>query len=133
MTLQEAAKRFQISMEKLNLYEKNGLLECRQLIDGVPDYTEDELRRLGLIHSLLKAGFDMDSLRKYFSLSVHNSADKEEKIRLLRKQRCRLLDEIHGKQQSLDELDYLIEKIRKQPSAFDSLDDREEITFSLVQ
>lgn len=114
MTLQEAAIRFQINIEKLDFYEKNGLLECSRLIDGVPDYTEDELRRVGLIHSLLKAGFDIDSLKKYFSLPGHDGADKKEKVRLLRKQRCQLLDEIHDKQQSLDELDYMIEKIRKE-------------------
>lgn len=112
MTLQEAAIRFKISQEKLDFYEKNGLLECKRFINGVPDYTEDELRRVGLIHSLMKAGFDTDSLKKYFSLPDHDDADKKEKIRLLRKQRCQLLDEIHGKQQSLDELDYMIEKIR---------------------
>lgn len=33
---------------------------------------------------------------------------------MLRKQRYILLDEIHDKQQALDELDYLIEKIRKE-------------------
>lgn len=114
MTLQEAAIRFQISIEKLDFYEKSGLLEYRQFINGVPDYTEDELRRVGLIHSLLKAGFDIDSLKKYFSLPTHDGEDKKEKIRLLRKQRCQLLDEIHDKQQSLDELDYMIEKIRKE-------------------
>lgn len=114
MTLQEAAERFQINIEKLDFYEKNGLLECSRFINGVPDYTEDELRRVGLIHSLLKAGFTIQSLKSYFSMSAHGGADKTEKIRLLRKQRCRLLDEIHGKQQSLDELDYMIEKIRRE-------------------
>lgn len=114
MTLQEAAIRFQLNIEKLDFYEKNGLLKCRQFINGVPDYTEDELRRVGLIHSLLKAGFDIDSLKKYFSLPTDDGANKKEKIHLLRKQRCQLLDEIHGKQQSLDELDYMIENIRKE-------------------
>lgn len=113
MTLQEAAIRFQINIEKPDFYEKNGLLECRQVINGAADYAEDELRRVGLIHSLLQAGFDIDSLKKFFSLSDHDGADKQEKIRPLRKQRCRLLDEIHEKQQVLDELDYMIEKIRK--------------------
>lgn len=112
MTLQEASVRFQINMEKLDFYEKNGLLECGRFINGVPDYTDDELRRAGLIHSLLKAGFDMDSLKKYFSRSDQSDGDKQEKLRLLRKQRCKLLEEIHGKQQSLDELDYMIEKIK---------------------
>lgn len=114
MTLQEASVRFQINAEKLNYYEKSGLLESRQMVSGIPDYTEDELRRVGLIHSLMKAGFDMDSLKKYFSLTGSDNRSREERIRLLRKQRCRLLEEIHDKQQSLDELDYMIETIRKE-------------------
>lgn len=112
MTLQEASIRFQINREKLDFYEKNGLLECGRFVNGVPDYTDDELRRVGVIHSLRKAGFDIDSLKRYFSLSDQSDTDKQEKLRLLRKQRCQLLDEIHGKQQSLDELDYMIDKIR---------------------
>ena len=39
---------------------------------------------------------------------------REEQIRILRKQRYRLLEEIHCKQQSLDELDYMIDKIKKE-------------------
>lgn len=39
MTLQEAATRFQVDIEKLEFYEKSGLLECRHFINGVPDYT----------------------------------------------------------------------------------------------
>lgn len=113
MTLEEAAVRFQVDIEKMRFYEKNGLLECRQFINGVSDYTEDELSRVGLIHSLMKAGFDTDSLKRYFALPDHDARDRKEKIRLLKKQRCLLLDEIHGKQQSLDEIDYMIEKIRK--------------------
>ena len=62
--------------------------------------------------TLQKAGFDMDSLKRYFSRSDQSDADRQEKLRLLRKQRCQLLDEIHGKQQSLDGLDYLIETIK---------------------
>lgn len=37
---------------------------------------------------------------------------KEEQIRILRKSRMQLLDEIHGKQQLLDQLDYLVHEIQ---------------------
>lgn len=114
MTLQEASIRFQINVEKLNYYEKNGLLKSRRVINGVPDYTENELLKAGLIHSLMKAGFDIDSLKTYFSMTGSDDRNRKERIRLLRKQRCQLLEEIHDKQQSLDELDYMIETIRKE-------------------
>ncbi len=38
---------------------------------------------------------------------------KEEQIRIIRKSRAELLDEIHSKQQLLDQLDYMIHEIRK--------------------
>lgn len=113
MTLNEACRRFHISMEKLKVYEENELLEYKTLADGTFDYTETELRRLGLIHSLLKSGMDMEVLKKYLRLLNDKTANKEEQLRILRKQRCKLLDDIHDKQQTLDELDYMILEVKK--------------------
>lgn len=113
MTLNEAGRRFHISMDKLKYYEENGLLVHQTLADGTWDYTEAELRRTGLIHALLKAGLNMAALKKYLSLLESTTNNKEEQIKILRKQRFKLLDDIHEKQQSLDELDYMIDEIRK--------------------
>ena len=44
---------------------------------------------------------------------MKNGKTKEEKIRLLRKSRGQLLDEIHDKQQLLDQLDYMIYEMKK--------------------
>lgn len=112
MTLNEASKRFHISIEKLKNYEENGLLEHQTLAEGTFDYTETELRRIGLIHSLIKSGMDMDVLKKYLRLLNDKTANKEEQIRILRKQRYQLLDDIHDKQQALDELDYMIRETK---------------------
>lgn len=114
MTLKEASERFRISIEKLNYYEENGLIVYETLVNDVPDYTEDELRKVGVIHALLTAGMDVNMLRKYLQLLRKKVGSKDEQIRILRKQRCELLDEIHCKQQSLDELDYMIDEIKKQ-------------------
>lgn len=114
MTLKEASKKYHISIEKLKFYEEKRLLVCHQYVDGVPNYTEGELLRVGIIQSLLKSGFDTDMLKRFFSLLDDSSRNKKELIQMLRKQRYILLDEIHDKQQALDELDYLIEKIRKE-------------------
>lgn len=114
MTLHEASERFCINLEKLKYYEENGLLEWKNTVDGVPDYTEQELRKTGLIHSLRKAGLDLPAIKKYLLLVDDGTGHKEEKIRILRKQRCHLLEEIHSKQRSLDELDYMICEIRKE-------------------
>lgn len=59
--------------------------------------------------SLTNAGLSKEEITK---ISV--CADQEMQIRLLRKCRYKLLDEIHGKQQSLDAIDYMICKIKEQ-------------------
>ena len=113
MTLNEAGEKFRIDIEKLKFYADNKLLKCESCVNGVPDYTENELHKVGIIHSLHKAGLDIPLIRQYLLLMNDKSDRKEEKIRILRKQRCKLLEEIHGKQQAIDELDYMINEIRK--------------------
>lgn len=116
MTLNEASEKFQISIEKLKSYEENGLLNSQTLSDGTLDYKETEIRRAGMIHFLLRSDMDIDIIKKYLRLlddENQSSESKEEQIRILRKQRCRLLDAIHDKQQALDELDYMIAKTKK--------------------
>ena len=114
MTLTEASRCFRISLEKLTWYEENGLIVYETLVNDVPDYTEEELRKVGVIHALMTAGMEVDVLRKYLQLLRQRDGNKDEQIRLLRKQRCRLLEEIHCKQQSLDVLDYMIDEIRRE-------------------
>lgn len=113
MTLNEASKRFHISIEKLKSYEENGLLEHQTLADGTFDYTETEFWHIGLIHSLLRSGIDMEVLKKYLRLIKDKTSSKQEQIKILRKQRYELLDDIHDKQQVLDELDYMIRKTKE--------------------
>ncbi|MDE6724467.1 MAG: MerR family transcriptional regulator [Ruminiclostridium sp.] len=113
MTLNEASTRFQIDIDKLKSYEENGLFSHKILADGVSDYTQTDIRRIGLIHSLQKFGMCMEELKKYLGLIDGKPESKDEQIRILKKQRCRLLEEIHEKQQSLDELDYMISEAKK--------------------
>lgn len=65
MTLNEASRRFHISIEKLKGYEENSLLEHQTLADGTLDYTETELKKSGLIHSLLKSGMDIKDEKNF--------------------------------------------------------------------
>lgn len=114
MTLKEASERFCISAEKLAHYEENRLIGHETLADGVPDYTEEELRKVSVIHDLLEAGMDIAVLQEYLELPGKKAAGRAEQIRILRKQRCELMEEIHRKQQCLDRLDYMVDAIRRE-------------------
>ncbi len=106
MTQEELARRFGLSAQTVLDYEQAGLLHpARQ----PPQYPENEIGRLGLIDTLVKVGFNLQAIRQYVDLST------PEQLRTLRTQRSKLLGELHGKQQTLDNIDYMIwEKANKQ-------------------
>lgn len=112
MTAEEVSRKYHISVDKIRYYEENGLLRYN-LLDGKIDYTEAQIHCAGMIHSLLEAGMDMEQIKAFMKLFYENKRDKSGQIQILRKQRFLLLDEIHKKQQSLDELDYMIGELKK--------------------
>lgn len=115
MTLPEASRCFQISIEELQFYEKNGLLKgIKTKKDGEKDYLEADLQYIGKFHFLQTAGMDADSLKQFVRLFERGADAREEQIRILRKFRFELLEAIHGKQQELDQVDYLIHEIKEQ-------------------
>lgn len=60
------------------------------------------------IYSLTKAGLGKEEIDE-----ISKCEDRERQIQMLRKCRYRLLDEIHGKQQALDKIDYMISKMKE--------------------
>ena len=61
------------------------------------------------IHALSQAGISKEQIEE-----IVRCDDKEVQVRMLRKYRYKLLDEIHRKQQSLDEIDYMVSKLKAQ-------------------
>lgn len=112
MTAEEVSRKYHISEDKIRYYEENGLLR-HNLSDGKIDYTEAQIHCAGMIHSFLEAGMDMEQIKAFMKLFYENKRDKSGQIQILRKQRFLLLDEIHKKQQSLDELDYMIGELKE--------------------
>ena len=61
----------------------------------------------GLSALLVSAGFDPSDVRRYMELSTRSGTEAA-RVRILRGQRGRLMDELHRRQQVLDKVDYLI-------------------------
>ncbi len=108
MTLNEA-----ISADKLKEYEENGLLRHTINPEESFDHSEEFIRRIYLIDFLLKSGMDQDNLKTYLHLLDGKTESRDEQILILRKHRCKLLEEIHDKQQILDKLDYMIRETKE--------------------
>ena len=63
---------------------------------------------VGIISILTDSGAEVDALRDFMRKLMESTITKEEKLRYLRRQRQKLLADIHSKQKSLDQLDYII-------------------------
>lgn len=111
MTLYEVSRRFGISEQSLRDYEEHGILHCQEK-DRIAEYSEEELKELSEFHFLAEAGMDMNSLKEFIFLQKKKNS-QENQVRLLRKLRFEMLNDIHEKQQKLDSVDFLISKIRQ--------------------
>lgn len=112
MTLQEVSRYLHMEIRELQKYEENGLLRGTRTTDGHVEYSEKDLQRIVHLHSLQQAGMNMENLKRYALLLQDGKDTEMAQIRILRKCRYQLLEEIHGKQQLLDRLDYLIQEKR---------------------
>lgn len=108
MTRTEVRRDFCISESLLSSYEASGLIQCPYDADGKPVYQEPEVKLVGLVKSLLDTGMEQETLQQYLSLRITASDTRPEQIRLLRRHRAKLLDNLHGCQTALDHVDYII-------------------------
>lgn len=111
VAINEISKQLQISADKLREYEANGLLGSTMYTEESSGHSEQFIQRICLIDFLLRSGMTTDRLKSYLRLLDKKTESRDEQIRILRKQRCCLLEEIHYKQQILDELDYMIREV----------------------
>lgn len=108
MTRTEVSRDFCISESLLSSYEASGLIQCSHDADGKAVYQEPEVKLVGLMKSLLDTGMEQGTLQQYLSLRNTESDTRPEQIRLLRRHRAKLLDNLHGCQAALDHVDYII-------------------------
>lgn len=113
MTRMEVSRDFCVSESLLSSYEASGLIRCSHDTDGQPIYREQEIQLVSLMKSLLDTGMAQGALQQYLSLRNAKSDTRPEQIRLLRRHRAKLLDDLHGCQAALDHVDYIIHATEK--------------------
>lgn len=113
MTRTEVSRDFCISESLLISYETSGLIPCRHDSNGEPIYQEREVRLVNEISSLLNTGMEQEALRRYLFLKNEAKDTRPEQVRILRRHRAKLLDDLHGCQTALDHVDYIIHETEK--------------------
>lgn len=89
------------------------MFDCHKQSDGEVDYSDELMDYIGIINVLMDAGAEVNTLRVFMQKLTQSTITKEEKLHYLRRQRKNLLENIHSKQKSLDQLDYIIFDINR--------------------
>ena len=69
MTLNDAAKKFDLPLETLKKYISFGLIKVNSDTDGTVQYNDSDFERLGLIDTLIQSGFSPEETKKYLTLT----------------------------------------------------------------
>ena len=103
MKISEVSKKYDISIDTLRYYEKEGLLpNITKNASGVRDYSETDCARIEFIKCMRSAGMPVERLSKYISLCVQGEGTEEERRNMLIKQRDELLEKRDAIQRSID-------------------------------
>ena len=72
------------------------------------------LERLSLIMTLHDIGFCKDEVEEYMRLVLEGESTREKRLRILDDRRGAALDDIHRREQKLEQLDYLRFRMQKE-------------------
>ena len=122
MTIHEASERYNIPISILREYEGWGLCDTVKTVMGAWQYDDEDIERLSMIMTLHDIGFEHDEIENYMRLLLRGDSTEAERMRILKQQRDKTLDEIHFQERRLDRLDYLRHQMRKQEKTEKALD-----------
>lgn len=112
MTMDEVSQKYHIPIKILQEYEKWGGCEAVKKVMGEWQYDDQDLERLSLIMTLHDIGFSKEEVEEYMTLVLKEIDTGNERLRILKKKRDHLLDEIHFREKKLEHLDYLRYEIK---------------------
>ncbi len=111
MKISEVSKKYDISPDTLRYYEKMGLLpNVKKNSSGIRDYSEADLGWVEFIKCMRSAGLSIEVLARYIELFNLGDGTREERKKILIKERKKLIEKRDAIQQTIDRLEYKIEK-----------------------
>ena len=116
-TIQDVSKKTGLTAHTLRYYEKEGLFTgVERSQGGIRQYTDEDLERLGLIRCLKNTGMSIQEIARFVQLTHEGDHTLEERVKLLREHRERVLERMAEMQEHLDKvtwkLNFFSEKLR---------------------
>ena len=98
MDMEEISRSCAIPTETLKKYARCGIL-----VEDEEEVSQENIRRIGIVDTLLKAGISVEEAGKFFF-----SGGKTQRVYWLKEHRKKLLSEIHAQEHVLGRMDDLI-------------------------
>lgn len=110
-TISEVSKKYNISQDTLRYYEKIGLIPpVPRTKSGIRDYDETSCGWIELMKCMRSAGVQIEALIEYVKLFQEGEQTALARKEILVEQRNILTDKIKKMQESLDRLNYKINR-----------------------
>lgn len=111
MTIKEVSEKYDISPDTLRYYERIGLIpKVPRNKNGIRDYDEESCGWIELMKCMRKAGVQIEALIEYVSLFKEGDSTINARKELLIEQRNKLIEKMEDMQDSLDRLNYKINR-----------------------
>lgn len=111
MMIAEVSKKFNLSHDTLRYYERIGLIPgVNRNKSGIRDYTEEDCRWIEFIKCMRNAGLPIEILIEYVGLFQQGDETVEARKELLIEQRNQLVARIEDMRETLERLNYKIER-----------------------
>ena len=119
MKIKEVSEMFNISSDTLRYYEKAGLLEPVKRVNGVRDYSEDDLFRIRFVKCMRQAGLSIEAILRYVDLYNQGDSTLEDRLNILLKER--------------DKIDLLIENLQETKKYLNTKIENYQTKYSLLK
>ena len=114
MIIAEVSKKYDISQDTLRYYERIGLIpSVKRTSSGIRDYTEESCGWIELAKCMRSAGVPIEALIEYCALTQQGDSTIKARKELLIEERRKIVEKIEGMKQTLDRLNYKIERYEK--------------------
>lgn len=110
MTIGDVSKKYDISIDAIRYYEKEGLIgPIKKNNRGIREFSENDLNQLEFIKCLRTANLPINALVEYMKLFKKGDETIKERRQILVNQKEKVLQQLQDLQKAYDKLNYKIE------------------------
>lgn len=114
MTIKEVSEKYEISQDTLRYYERVGMIPTvTRTAGGIRNYSEEDLRWVGLAKCMRSAGLLVEAMIEYVRLFQEGDSTIPARLQLLVDQREALLEQRRQIDATLNRLNYKISRYEK--------------------